>query len=561
MYTATARASPTVLRLIHHFEDLMDHADADRKRNYFRSKQEYQRFRRSLKAQLVANVAEEVLHLKIGAAWLDVYSREGEDLLMPHVLLSQMQQLESLHLEGPLHRSILHELPSLRHLTSIKLGRTCSNGIIGAVCTTLPLLRLDIGEIGQGEEIDLQQVLPMLASGRTSVLQELALPFPAELQHLSRLTALTALTALSVKTRSAAADLGGLAGVTGLKSLRVESRGNYYDIFGGDSVEETLSPLSAMTGLTLLDLVQQDHTGTEVLVTPSHVTVLSALTSMRVLRCSFFGKAEVAAGDPLPVQLRFLRSARALEVLDLGFWASFWALPYASSLAVKEAVSGLLSLKQVTIRILIGNLEQFCLPLSAFSAASSIESLSFRADGPEFDEWEDSPVRARDCLKALTNLRSLSLAGNTVCGRVPHCAELLAGLPSTRLSSLSLSVCEADLPLPEDIARFSDLESLSLASERASWFPGFDALCDLKCLTQLEVKVISPPSPPPALLYSMYLSTRQLPRLGMNRPWSGFGKRKCHGGSSASGGDAAKLGTRICEYGRLVGVRVRVTID
>lgn len=319
-----------------------------------------------------------------------------------------------------------------------------------------------------------------------------------------------------------------LSGVTGLKSLSLEGDGFFERGFDIDR----LSQLTALTGLTLLDLTlaYDDFFGFR--EAPSDVSVLSALTALRELRCSFFQNANVVPGDPLPIELGFLCSASALEVLDLGFREPFWSLPEASSRAVRQSVCGLLSLKQVSIHIEFENVEQYYLALSAFASAPSTETLSFKAYGPNLCESislegdEHTLAQARDCLKALTKLQSLSLVECRK-GRVPHCTDLLAGLASARLTCLELDVGTEGAALVHEIARFQDLQHLLL--ERAVRLPCLDPLSDMKCLTCLHVT-------------SSELDGKMHAYANSSEHWR-----------------PSQLETAICEFGRQVGFPVSVS--
>lgn len=228
--------------------------------------------------------------------------------------------------------------------------------------------------------------------------------------------------------------------------------------------------------------------------------MLSSLTSLRVLRCGFFNEPELVAEDPLPVQFHFLRSATALEELDLGFFASFWSLPELSTRAMRAAVSALSRLKKVKILVdtpEVG-LEHYYAPLAAFASAPSIESLSYLVEHL-VDEVPSREAldQARGCFTALASLQSLhvNLAGpwlakpsSMVCGIIPDCVGLLSQLPSNRLTSLWLECATASAPLMEQTAQFGGLQDLDLCCRRVS-LQFLDPLFDLRSLTRLSLGI------------------------------------------------------------------------
>lgn len=253
----------------------------------------------------------------------------------------------------------------------------------------------------------------------------------------------------------------------------------------------SLSPLSALTGLTLLDMAEEVlDARAETRRVPPDVSALSTLTALRVLRCSFFDEAGFAAGDPLPVQLHFLRTATALHELQLGFYVSFWSLPDASSYAVRAAVSALTTLKNVNIEVhtpFEDRLRERYVPL-----APSIEGLRYHAEVPV---EEVPPLQAFEqascCLTALSKLQSLHLTGMGRGGFTPDCLGYglcLAGLRSTQLKRLFLHVDTASAVLTEQIAHFCDLQELMVLCKSASL--GFlDPLFKLKCLRHLHLSL------------------------------------------------------------------------
>lgn len=126
--------------------------------------------------------------------------------------------------------------------------------------------------------------------------------------------------------------------------------------------------------------------------------------------------------------------------------------------------------------------------MHVFSAASSIEKFTIWV-GEEFepDVKPGFPTsEAFGCFGSLRELRSLVLLEDFK-GYFP-CIDLLAGLPSTSLTSLELHVHALHVPLTHQIARFHDLQELVLeASSADAQF--LAPLFDLKCLTLLKVSV------------------------------------------------------------------------
>lgn len=451
--TARACASPRVLQLLHAFRLRLNEADqgpdaihttildsacssgnlAGPESSVGAMKLDVQRIQR----ELIKDLAPEFESLKVKERWWSHVACVGG--------------LRSLHVEGFCDTAILQDLLALGHLTFLKLNRLDSAEEVQQICSRLALSHLDIGTIYVN--VDFLHMLDSLASGKASGLRDLAIPFPAaKSKQLSQLTALKALTALDVGMWDCNAELGGLAALIGLKSLRMATSAVHID-----PIVESLMPLTAMTGLTLLDLDGNDGSDgwsttqyRPYRTVPQHVSALSTLKALRVLRCSLFHKAELVAGDLLPVQFGFLRSATALEELALAFQASFWLLPDESIDAVREAVSGLSSLKKVAIRLGCDRAKQhYYAPLSAFAAASSIETILYRPLGSATHFTRSvTASRARECMRALTKLRSLTVGGiRPGVGKAPRCADLLAGLPSTHLTSLNIGVFEADLAL------------------------------------------------------------------------------------------------------------------
>lgn len=484
-YTATVRVSPSVLQAMHAFYRLLDEeqcgmdanratGSSDRLHRSDSSEAVYAARRNVQQTRLLMDVAAEVEALKIEEEWFNLAKKVENLPIKPHNVLAQMRQLRALELEDFLDAAISWELCAMPHLTSLKYRGLCSRGVFQELCSTVALSRLDFGDQLWGPSVDgypdplryhgyqadvfdFQDMVGKLVAGKTSALQELHLPLPSpHAGLLSRLTALTGLTALGLHVLGAPV-LAPLAALTGLQSFQLR-------VAGEDGVRlDSLSLLTALAGLTRLDLGTHGRWPGGVGIGPPAASILSSLTALRVLRCGLLSsQGPPADGDPLPVELRFLRAATALEVLDLGLGAPVWCLGEAQVSAALEAVSALSSLKKVRIR-LNGFPPPFFAPLAPFAAASSVESLVYEIGGAMLPRSEDDAAHARACLKALTQLRSLSFEGEGCF--VPHCADLLAGLPSACLTSLSVKVdTEPDAALMQQISRFHDLQDLVLDS-------------------------------------------------------------------------------------------------
>lgn len=571
-YSATATASERVLRLMHAYQSLLTRLDAEEAEEVadtadalVRSK--YRKIRRFLQAQLLGDVAQEVVALSLWSAQQagKPETQEGQ-LENPNSLLAKLVNLESLTMETGLDRAVIHELPALQQLKRLLLCkderfRSVPPGEdIQLICSSLSLTQLDL-PISLGGTKHPRQVLGLLATGKTSGLHNLALTLlERDVCALSKLSTLTSLSALHVKVRmpwsDRSPDLKGLAHMTGLKSLRLETSreggmGSYRA-----PIADTLAPLSLLTGLTLLDLMEHapryflDHCEM-----PSNLAVLSALTALRVLRCCLFDRAEFVEGDPIPVQLHFLRTTTALEELELGFgggyndssddYGWFWPLPDDSSSAMRAAVCALPSLKRVktwmTFRDGVDNAslcagsnyrkrfanagEYYYAPLAVFAAAATIETLSHMADIPVLLRTPQTIATARACLTALTKLQSLVLCGMYVDRHkgVPDCVDLLAGLPSNRLTHLCLRVDTATERFMDRLAQFRDLQDLTLyCNTGVSRF--LDPLFNLRCLTRLHMS------------------------------WDSDAMRELHGGAfTAIEAEATSLKKAIVDASKLVG--------
>lgn len=185
----------------------------------------------------------------------------------------------------------------------------------------------------------------------------------------------------------------------------------------------------------------------------------------------------------MPVQLRFLETATALEELDLWILDSFWTLPREAILAMRRAVSSLASLKSVVISIMGSELEHYYSPLAVFAGAASIELLYFRTEGCRQDLPGESHDLARACFKRLEKLKSFTQCGTLA---TSHFAELLLELASTQLTSLSINLDFAAGPLMQHIAGFYNLRELTLGFH-ASSMRFLEPLFDLKKVTYLEL--------------------------------------------------------------------------
>lgn len=453
-------------------------------------------FRRFLEVQRLITVAQAVEGLEIRDLWFDeMEMAEIPSKLVdsPHAVVAKMANLKSLDLGEPWDAAILEHLPGLVGLTSLQVKRLSASNL-EVLCNTVTLLHLEVRNIdaagGEGD-LDNEQILTSLVQGKSSGLQTLALPLPAaDVQVLLMLTALTALSTLGLKLacelESPPPNLGVLANLSGLRSLRI---GVLFDA-GSELLVDSLTPVLALTGLTLLEL-REDVGEDKVPVTcslPADVSPLSMLTALRVLRCSPVKAAEYVEGDPIPLQLRFMRTASSLEELDLGYWGTFWPLPEASRLAVRSAICSLQSLKKVTISVVAGVLAQYYAPLLAFAAAPSTETFSFlitveNHEGWRADHWpHDTAAQVQSCFRALRNLKSLSLEGHMNSCSVPHCADLLAGLPSTQLTRLNLAADTEDEPVMAQIARFTELQHVCMFSDIHNTEENFGERLGLKCM-------------------------------------------------------------------------------
>lgn len=495
-YSATAIASREVLQSLHTRQSQLNRLDGAGVANSTAVCQK----RRHLHAQLLLDISHEVVSLSL---WCAPQSANGETkevvLKDPQSLVARMTKLESLKLHTWPDSAVIRRLTTLRRLQSLSLPTTpVDEEQLKIICCGLSLTELDLGKNGGtvGDFDQTTKVLSLLTqftkweagggkqrqSGLSLQGQKLQLTLSLdrlnfdddkvheEQRQLSVLNTLTSLTALHVRMWRPA-DLSGLACLTGLKSLRGEflRKPEKPDEEPDDPYEEitaTLAPLAVLTGLTLLDFMDDVYDYSR---SPPDVSVLSSLTALCVLRCCLFDIAETVNGDPIPVQLRFLCSATALEELELGFETCFWFLSDDSTRALPTKVAALPNLKRIKIvrsphyREEQDEEERYYEPLTVFAASASIETLSYMADSRL--GWrltlEDTAI-ARACLTALTNLQSLTLCGLQGHGSVPGSVEVLAGLPTTHLTHLCLSVETATVPLIHQLTRFLGLQDLSL---------------------------------------------------------------------------------------------------
>lgn len=471
-----------------------------------------------------------------------IHRREGEEensqfgtpsavemTVGPHVMLAQMPRLERLRFSRKVESAVLRQLPRLEHLTSLILESPGTPGDLQELCSTLSLSSLRMGqflELDQEIAFDSREMLAPLGAAKMASLRELALPLPAEeARHLSRLAPLAALTALELEMMGNLVDLRDVASLTGLRSLQMNI--SNFDEDDGPAVA-SFSPLTALTGLTRLEVCEDENLIGEGL--PSDASALSSLEALQVLRLSSFEEAEVRARDPLPVDLRFLRSATALEELDLVFWGSFWSLPPAASDVMREAVAALTRLKQVKITLVGAGWETYHEPLHVFAAASSIESFEFIVEAaPTGFSSGHSSAEVCGCFNALAKVRSLTLRGWEKRGPMPCCLDLLAELPSTSLTRLSISVEAEPQELMQQMSRFPDLQELDLrASLVDSSF--LVHLADLKCVTWL---------------YAQFMKHAQEPEAGVP-PISD---------------EVARLKATVLERARLVGVTPLAVVE
>lgn len=395
-FTAKARATPRVLNFIYTMASLRARLEEGRHgaggEETLGLGPHHWHTRTWLQSEMLAGVAPMVEFLCIGDRWRLSADQQGAEfarqlLYEPHIQLSKMLVLKSMRVQRPLDRATLHELVSLRHIKRLELmlldPELSHEYVIQQICSMPALTWLDLGtggvaeegQDGQGEWFNFQS-LGMLASGRLAALKHLAIPLPVEeLQHLNVLSALTALTSLRVQTSESNGNWSSLASLTGLKQLESEviKGANLADL----SADSALTPLTFLRGLTHLDIASltAGWEVPEVCIMQWDLSVFSHLTALHVLRCNLFQDAQLAVGDPLPVQLRFLVTATALEELDLGFPGSFWTLPRDSILAMQQAVSSLTSLRTVNIRIEDDELMHYSSPMAAFAAATSIQTL------------------------------------------------------------------------------------------------------------------------------------------------------------------------------------------
>lgn len=383
-YAATAIASPRVLQLMHLYQSQLESLDAEEAEENpgpaeVPKRSCHRQMHRWLQAHLLASVAQEVVTLEL---WTSEQTADGEtqvavleNFSKPHRLVADMVQLESLTIRTGCGRAIIHELPSLQQLKRLILQTASMQTDAELICRLPSLTELDLGYADLDAD-STRLLVGLLTSGRSPNLQKLGVTLDEEsLCSLSALTTLTSFIALHVRMRKPSlADLRGIACLTGLKNLGVCGAHNYIEV---PAIAGTLALLSSLAGLTTLELTNGKACHHAV---PSDVSVLSSLTALRVLRCGMFGAAKFVAGDPFPVQMRFLRSATALEELELGFCASFWLVPDDSSRAMRAAVSTLRDLKRVKLMMTIPDEVDhaaglYYAPLAVFAANSSIETL------------------------------------------------------------------------------------------------------------------------------------------------------------------------------------------
>lgn len=301
----------------------------------------------------------------------------------PEVLVAQMPLLTSLRFEGPwpdrLDKAPLH---MLQHLARLEISQPQSEEVLKGLFRAPNLTGLVLGNccLTSTWPNDAQAMLTALSSSNLSALQSLALPVPAgAVQHLSMLSSLTALSSLHarVQEHDRSADLMALASLKGLVSLQLEiaPQTRISSLTVTAAVFSSLTPLSALSGLTLLDLKKGwEEIPLDVDVTAG-ISVILHLTALRVVRCHIIQTDvfddDSDDDDQLPAQLHFLSTATGLEELDLK--VSDIEVIFRRSEAIHKAVASLSALKRVTIQVedVSGHYTE---PLYAFAAAPQLKS-------------------------------------------------------------------------------------------------------------------------------------------------------------------------------------------
>lgn len=315
---------------------------------------------------------------------------------------------------------------------------------------------------------------------------------------MEALSTLTSLTRLVVRMWGAPADLSQWTGLSALESVAIEVQ----DWSHQDATRFlALAPLAALSRLTSLVLhASMSCYDNWVCESQSAMSVLSQLAALRLLRYENIMEANFvredlppqaswlsrcfrsAKLDPLPVQLRVLTSATALETLHLEFAAAFWTeFSPDSCHAVHATVCSLHSLKNVRL-VLWGynEIDVYYHPLVTFTSSPSIQALDYEC------QFDTLPLagRAPSCCQSLTQLSQLRL----IMPLCLNCCDLLAGLPSRHLTSLDVDVQDITSALTEVIGRFEDIHELKLEFRRAISSNALKPLKNMAGLTTLEIR-------------------------------------------------------------------------
>lgn len=488
-YSAKISLSPGVLKILHAYSASLARLEEAKQEEsrasvlippFFRD----ERFRRWMQSEALANVSRDVYKLRVGA----MLCLQAPAQL--HAALSNMRRLTSLIVDGTLDICSAVELGDKRNLSILEVAALPAQGVVQRLCNLAALTRLDLGRdqatdvawtLGlvpeEARGID-YYLLIIQACGFAAQLRGLSLPCPAAgVQHLSTLSRLTR---LHLRMWDAPASLSQWSGLSALESISFEVQDWAYQF---TTRFESLSPLTALSRLT--SLVLQSRTPCEghwVCQSRSEMSVLSRLAALRVFHYENIVEASLVGEEAVPVQLRVLASATALEALQLGFSAAFWeSLPDASCRAVHVAVCGLQNLK--TVRLLLWGEEDmgmYYTPLVAFTGAPGIRLLRYEC---KYALPWDMAGQAPSCLTALTELKELSLT-------IPSCpngGDLLAGLPSRHLTSLRLHCQDMTLALTQEVAQFLDVQELEICSWGSIASKSLDPLFCMTGLTSLEI--------------------------------------------------------------------------
>jgi hypothetical protein len=250
---------------------------------------------------------------------------------------------------------------------------------------------------------------------------------------------------------------------------------------------------------------------------------LSSLTALRAFQichlCKPTGFPRSASGQsPFPCDFRVLCSAKQLEALKLKFEGLFWSqMDGETCRALQAAVASLARLTSINLKVLYSCLppQKRYLPLAVFSASPSVQTLSYKLactdddllrrledpsyvarvfEGFEPCELNDPDLLRHDCLWRLTCLRELKLHdyccldGRDGATAAREVAQLLASIATAQLTSLNLQLPCATMPLTRQIARFSDLQVLTLWAS-GSTEGSIAMLAKLSGLTSLTISM------------------------------------------------------------------------